>query len=148
MPIISRTRFEDRIANFFVAPTSDFSVLLLAMELIAQHPSHTAGTGRDNLYVVTKTIFSQAQVFSPSSLYLVQAGVIIAHYEHAHGLLDAAYITIGTAARMACAMGLHEQKSSMEDHGTTLWMEQEEAICTWWGLVICDRYILPTSVWW
>lgn len=142
LPIISRKRFHDRYTHFQTAPTADFSILLLAMRLITQHPSTDPEMEQDRevLYLATKTLFAQVQAFVPFSLHLVQAGVILSHYEHAHGMIEAAYVTIGTTARMAFAMGLHNKPCSAEVEGSDAWLEDEEALSTWWGLVICDRY--------
>jgi hypothetical protein len=143
LPIISKKRFRDRFAHFQASPTADFALLLLLMRLITQHPSPDPDTDQDRevLYLASKTLFAQVQAFIPSSLYLAQAGVILATYEHAHGMIEAAYITIGTAARMACALGLHNKPCSMEMQGTDAWLDDEEALATWWGLMICDRYV-------
>ena len=143
LPIISRRRFRDRLAQFQVAPAADFAILVLIMRLIMQHPSPDSDMDQDRevLYLASKTLLAQVQAFIPSSLYLVQAGVILAHYEKAHGMIEAAYVTIGTSARMACALGLHNKTCSMEMQGTDAWLDDEEALATWWGLMICDRYV-------
>ncbi|KAL2060809.1 hypothetical protein VTL71DRAFT_8861 [Oculimacula yallundae] len=143
LPIISRKLFHDRYTNFQTAPSADFSLLLLAMRLIIQHPSTDPEVDQDRevLYLATKTIFAQVQAFVPSSLYLVQAGIILSHYEHAHGMIEAAYVTVGTTTRMAFVMDLHNKSCSTELEGSDLWLEDEEALSTWWGLVICDRTI-------
>ena len=143
LPIISKKRFRDRFAHFQVTPTADFALLLLLMRLIIQHPSLDPDTDQDRevLYLASKTLFAQVQAFVPSSLFLVQVGVMLATYEHAHGMIEAAYVTIGTSARMACALGLHTKPCSMEMQGTDAWLDDEEALATWWGLMICDRYV-------
>jgi hypothetical protein len=141
LPIISKKRFNGRLKNFQTLPTADFSILLLTMGLITQHPSKDLEKERDLevLYLATKTLFTQVQSFIPSSLYIIQAGVILATYEHAHAMIEASYVTIGTTARMAFAIGLHNRQCSDELKGTDAWFEDEEALSTWWGLVICDR---------
>jgi Fungal specific transcription factor domain len=143
LPIISKKRFRDRFAHFQATPTADFALLLLLMRLIIQHPSPDPDMDQDRevLYLASKTLFAQVQAFVPSSLFLVQAGVMLATYEHAHGMIEAAYVTIGTSARMACALGLHTKPCSMEMQGTDAWLDDEEALATWWGLMICDRYV-------
>ena len=142
LPIMSRKRFHDQYTDFQTTPSADFAILLLAMRLITQHPSIDSEVDQDRevLYLATKTLFAQVQAFIPSSIYLVQAGVILSHYEHAHGMIEAAYITIGTTARMAYALGLNNKPCSTEMEGSDAWLEDEEALSTWWGLVICDRY--------
>jgi hypothetical protein len=142
LPIMSRRRFRSRFMHFQVSPAADFSVLLLAMRLVIQHPSidPAADQDREFLYLATKTLFAQVQTSMPSSLFLVQAGVILGHYERAHGLIEAAYVTAGTCARMACAMNMHNKQCSGEIQGSDAWVEDEEVLCTWWGLMILDRY--------
>lgn len=148
LPIISRRRFRERYRHFQTSPTADFSVLLLAMRLIIQHPSidPAADQDREFLYLATKTLFAQVQTFIPSSLFLVQAAVILGHYEHGHGLIEAAYVTIGTGARMACAMNMHNKQCSNQIQGSDSWVEDEEVLCTWWGLMILDRYAGPLQL--
>lgn len=141
LPIISKKRFNKRLTNLKVLPTADFSILLLTMRLITQYPSKDLEKEQDRevLYLATKTLFTQVQSFVPSSIYIIQAGVLLATYEHAHAMIEASYVTIGTTARMAFAAGLHNKQCSNESKGTDDWLEEEEALSTWWGLVICDR---------
>lgn len=142
LPIMSRKRFQDQYTEFQTTPSADFAIRLLTMSLITQHPSTESEVdqNRNVLYLATKTLFAQVQAFIPLSMHLVQAGVILSHYEHAHGMIEAAYVTVGTTARMAYALGLHNKPCSAEVERSDTWLEDEEALSTWWGLVICDRY--------
>jgi hypothetical protein len=142
LPIVARRRFLERLAHFQHISSADFSILLLAIGLITQHPSLDPSTNQDRevFYLATKTMFAKVQAFIPSSLCLVQAGVILSFYEYAHGMIEAAYVTIGTCARMAAAIGLNNKQCSVEMQASEAWVDDEEALCTWWGLVICDRY--------
>lgn len=142
LPIISRRRFLDRLMDFQSLPTADFSMLLLSMHLITKHPStdHQGIQDQEVLYLTTKTLMTQVRSFIPSSLYLVQVGILIASYEHAHGRMEAAYDSIGASARMAFALGLHRIRCSEELQGTDEWLQDEERLATWWGVVVCDRY--------
>lgn len=146
LPIMSRRRFRERYMHFQAAPAADFSVLLLAMRLLIQPPSPDSAAEQDRefLYLATKSFLAQVQAFIPSSLFLVQAGVILGHYERAHGLTEAAYVTVGICARMAYAMNMHNKQCSGELPGSDAWVEDEEVLCTWWGLVILDRYVLAS----
>ncbi|KAF4617954.1 hypothetical protein G7Y89_g15028 [Cudoniella acicularis] len=143
LPILSKKLLYDRLQFLPTTPAADFSILLLAMRLITQLPSMDPEVDQDReiLYLATKTLFSQIQAFVPSSLRLVQAGIILAHYENAHGMSDAAYVTIGTCTRMAYILGLQNTKCSDKIHGSDAWLDEEESLSTWWGLVICDRII-------
>jgi hypothetical protein len=142
LPIISRKRFNERLMDFQTLPTADFSILLLCMRLITRHPDTAAldkTHDHDVLYLATKTLFTQVRSFIPCSMHLIQAGVIISTYEHAHGMIEAAYDSIGACARMAFAAGLHRTRCSEVVQGTDAWYEDEESLATWWGLMICDR---------
>jgi hypothetical protein len=148
LPILSQKRFFDRLTHSHLNPSPEFSVLLLAMRLLTQHPStdEEADHDREVLYLATKTFFGQVQAFTPSSLLLTQAGIMLAHYEHAHGMIEGAYITTGTAARMAFALGLQNTHCSLAVQGTDSWLDEEEALSTWWGLVILDRYLVISNL--
>ncbi|KAH6673299.1 hypothetical protein B0J14DRAFT_700321 [Halenospora varia] len=143
LPILSRKRFYDRLKVLPSEPSADFSVLLLAMRLITQHPSSNSEMNQDReiLYLATKTLFAQVQAFVPSSLCLVQTGILLAHYENGHGMAEAAYVTIGMSSRMVHALGIEEATCSKKIQGSDEWYDEEEALSTWWGLVICDRII-------
>ncbi|EPE31177.1 Zn2/Cys6 DNA-binding protein [Glarea lozoyensis ATCC 20868] len=147
IPIISRKRFVDRFRIQNIIPTADFSILLLVMRLLAQFPSPDPDIDqeREILYLATKTLFTQVQPFVPISLALVQAGILLSRYEQAHGMIDAAYITCGTASRMAFTLNLHNAGCSTALQGSDNWLDEEQALSTWWGLVICDRTIAYDS---
>ncbi|KAG9230350.1 hypothetical protein BJ875DRAFT_158443 [Amylocarpus encephaloides] len=139
-PIISKKRFYDRYRFPQSAPTADLSVLILVMRLITQFPSPDKEVDQDReiLYLATKTLFTQVQTFIPASLPLVQASILLSRYEQAHGMIDAAYITCGTSARMAYALDIQDAQYSAEPPGSDNWFDEEEQLATWWGLVICD----------
>jgi hypothetical protein len=40
---------------------------------------------------------------------------------------------------MAFALGLHNTHCSLDIPGSNAWLDEEEALCTWWGLVVLDR---------
>lgn len=143
VPIISRKRFIDRFRFQHSAPTADFSILLLVMRLITQFPSPDPDVDQDRevLYLATKTLFTQVQAFVPTSLALVQSGILLARYEQAHGMFEAAYVSCGTCSRMAFSIGIQDARCSESLQGSDPWFDEEEALSTWWGLVICDRYV-------
>ena len=141
LPILSQKRFYDRLAQHRPSPVAGFSVLLSTMQLITLHPFDT-NHDREVLYLATKTFFAQVQASVPSSLLLAQAGIILTHYERAHGMIESAYVTVGTTARMAFALGLHNTHCSFAVQGSNEWMDEEEALCTWWGLLTLDRSVV------
>ena len=142
LPVISRHRFHDRLVNHQTPIKADFSILLLTMCLITCRPekdSKVDGSSQETLYLAIKMLFGQAQAVCCASTNLIQAALLIATYEYAHGLGHAAYISIGTCARMAFAAGL--QKSEMPRHPTNeqSWLKAAEEKNLWWGIVICER---------
>ena len=102
--------------------------------------------GSDNdlqtLYLTTKMLFAHAQASISTSTSLIQASLLIATYEYGHGLIEAAYISIGTCVRMGYTAGLHKGKFGCSSLGCQSWptLKDEEEHNLWWGIVICERY--------
>ncbi len=89
-------------------PSADVSVLVLAMCLVVLDPydEGKVSIGHVALYGLVKMIFAQVQAIVTTTTYLVQAGVILAAYEYACGRPDAAFVSIGTVARMGQSLGM------------------------------------------
>ena len=75
---------------------------------------------------------------------MIQAGLLIATYELAQGLVEAAYISIGTCARMGYASGIHVGHGRRSQSGSQIapTLEDEEKRNLWWGIVMCERWEL------
>lgn len=81
-------------------------------------------------------------------LYLEQAGflkievlqsmVLIAFYELGHGIYPAAFLTVGTCARYAVALGLNRD-IFLWDHTDSGRAAMEERHRAWWAVVILER---------
>ena len=142
LPVISRHRFHDRLVNFQDPATADFSILLLTMCLITSQPalgSEDESSNQETLYLTTKMLFAHAQAFNPNSTNMIQAALLIATYEYAHGMSDAAYISIGTCARMAFAAGLQKSRVPQMFIDDRSRLKDAEEKNLWWGIVICER---------
>lgn len=95
-----------------------------------------------SLYVATKSLMAQAQALRAPTTRLVQAGVLLAVYEYAHGHPEQAFVTIGSYARMAYAAQLRSVPALTRNaRPQTDWTIEEEEINTWWGIRICERYV-------
>ena len=72
---------------------------------------------------------------------MIQAGLLIATYEYAQGLVEAAYISVGMCARMGYARGLHVGQLSRSSSGGQIapTLKDEEEYNLWWGILICER---------
>lgn len=158
LPIISRTRFCNNLIRLGAAPAADFSVLLLTICLITHVPalgydqsgSRTSQTvQQQSIYITTRSLFSQAQVSCPPSVPLIQASLLLAVYEYIHDRPNDAFITICGTARMAYATRIHacdRDQAQITDVACNIIdadkvMQAEEAANTWWGIVICERYV-------
>jgi len=157
LPVISRTRFYNNLITSGAAPSAEFSVLLLTICLITHAPAlgYQAGDGvtpsveQQTLYLTARSLFAQVQVARSASLPLIQAGLLLAVYEYTQGRPDDAVVTIAGSARMAYAARIHAhdrdqpQMAHTAGHiaNTDLLLRSEEAANTWWGIVICERYV-------
>ncbi|KAH8882001.1 hypothetical protein GQ53DRAFT_847909 [Thozetella sp. PMI_491] len=163
LPIISRRRFQRSIfalgAGHGSGPGPDVAVLLLVMCLIT-HGSCVDPQPRDGvkeavdyryLYLAAKSLLAQATVAVTPSVPLIQAGLLLAIHEYVQGRPEDAFVTITGCARMAHRAGLHTRSSELwqRPRGSTcdaaetdLWLQDEEAANTWWGIVVYERLLL------
>lgn len=146
IPCVSRNRIQEITAGIPVTtPPANDSILLLAICLVTYHPKSIGklvpGVDHEAFYIATKSLFSQVQtagsVQGQPSISLIQACVIIAVYEYARGMVDSAFLTIGTCARMGYTAGIHE-RTSRPGKGTF----SKEELNTWWAILIYERYII------
>ncbi|KAJ5669113.1 hypothetical protein N7462_010183 [Penicillium macrosclerotiorum] len=142
IPIISRTRFHTQLMSSGSSPQTDFSIQLLVICLLTYHPGlaqRSSGLISDSaLYLATRSVVAQAQAICPPSLHLIQALVLLAVYEYAHGQPELAFASIGGCARMARCLAMTQPSSlpiSIVAGGAQL---DEEEVNTWWGIIICQ----------
>ncbi|KAJ5415096.1 hypothetical protein N7465_003791 [Penicillium sp. CMV-2018d] len=148
VPIISRRRFHAQLLSFGANLQADFALLVLCMALLVSSTDSIdllgpqGGHRVDNLslYVATKSLMAQTQALRAPTTRLVQAGVLLAVYEYAHGHPEQAFVTIGSYARMAYAAQLRSVPDLTRNAPPqTDWTIEEEEINTWWGIRICER---------
>lgn len=145
LPIVSREHFYGRLADLHSSTRADFSILLLAMCLITSRQDSEMDSqsgGPKSLYLTTKMLFAHAQVHIVNSISLIQVGLLVANFEYACGMMDVAYISIGTCARMAFAVGLHNFTHPHEFSSKWNTIQQAERQNVWWGIVTCERYVV------
>ncbi|KAF2878214.1 hypothetical protein BDV95DRAFT_15516 [Massariosphaeria phaeospora] len=132
VPFLCPRRFRRDLTNFQSIPTAEFSLIIFCMSLITYDPRqyNPPPIGHDTLYFHAKTLFTQLQVSRRPSIQLIQAGILIAIYEYAHGRPDSALASIDICARMAYKAGIHQKP---ENPG---W---NEAWNTWWAIRIFER---------
>jgi hypothetical protein len=159
IPVISRPRFQYDLIGSGSVPSAGFSVLLLAMCLVHSSPTlrrsgqaasqNFLHVGYASLHLTATALFAQVQAQCPPSLYLLQAGLLLAIYEYVSGRPDQAFTSIAGCARMAYAARIHvcNQPSPqppwrpIDKASTSLAykLQVQEAANTWWGIVIAER---------
>lgn len=146
LPIINKDIFHWKLEN--ATSDSHFSTLLLSMFLITQltpqvNPySPSASTvGEREFYPTVKSIYSLLQSTGKVSMELVQAGLLVACYEHCQALHQDAWLSVGACIRMAHLMGLNTmlRKTLPKERNERNTLETRR--CLWWGLVVVERSV-------
>ncbi|KGO43636.1 Transcription factor, fungi [Penicillium expansum] len=138
MPFISKKRFYD----FYLQPSfhsrPDVVLLLLALKLITTFLPAGSRSPRTALYNSTKQFYLKVE--GSFSILVLQAGILVALYELGHGIYPAAFLSIGTCARYAHALGINVSRTVPTRRVLTL-VEVEERRRVWWAIVILDRFV-------
>ncbi|GKZ24307.1 hypothetical protein AbraIFM66951_011169 [Aspergillus brasiliensis] len=147
LPVISYETFQESLTRYNSpsgSPPVDFSVLVLAMCLVTlQSSKPSTHITPHSLYATMKMLFAEAQAILCASMYLLQAGLLIAAYEYANGRPEAAHITMGSLARTAFAIGLADSSSwGTSAEASLAPIERLERLNLWWGVIILERLIL------
>jgi hypothetical protein len=110
LPIISRTRFHNSLITSGATPSTEFSILLLAICVVASRKREGASNASfdwQQLHIHAKSLLAQVQSSSPVSVELIQAALLLSLHEYAGGKPDDALASIASCARMVCAALLH-----------------------------------------
>lgn len=142
LPVVSKIRLYQHLANPMHEPGSDMALLFLAMRLACSEISDGMPP-QTQLYIDVKSFYTFVESQNGFTIQLIQAGQLISLYEMGHAIYPAAYLTVGNCARVGHAMGLH---AALKDTPQVLprpttWTEHEERRRVWWGVVILDRFI-------
>ena len=144
LPIINKDVFYWQLENNLSTP--QFSTLLLAIFLVTQLSSQPSNVNVnvDELYPTLKSIYSLLQSIGKVSIELVQAGILIASYEHCQALHQDAWISIGACARMGNILGIHTliRDSAPKDTGSRSLFETKR--CLWWAVVVLERCVFKS----
>ena len=138
LPIVSKRRFSERLLNPLIQPRSDGVLLLLSIRLITTPPSPDMPTSKTPIYLATKQFYFKVLGAGTSSIYVLQAGILISLYELGHALYPSAYWTIASCARYGVAFGMNG-KGTLQTNMSLDWDETEERKRAWWAVLILDR---------
>ncbi|KAK0122398.1 hypothetical protein ONS95_010638 [Cadophora gregata] len=140
-PIISKETLFDQILQQRSSPKGEVAILVLAIHLVSQLyskiPRETSTL--QQLYDTIKGLSGLFQSTGRSSIEMVQAGLLIAFYEHCQALHDAAYQTLGSCARMGYILGLDKtlsQDALSDPISESIAARQRQV---WWGIITLER---------
>ncbi|KAL6693689.1 N-terminal binuclear Zn cluster-containing/DNA binding domain-containing protein [Trichoderma pleuroticola] len=136
MPIISKPQFCANLLNRLTYKRAELFLLVLSMKL-----SYTRiKTWNTPLYETVKLFQFKIEASGVLSTLVLQASILIALYELGHGIYPAAYLSVGSCARYATALGIEKSiLSSSAAQGQ--WIEEEERRRMWWAILVLDRYL-------
>ncbi|KAF2260569.1 hypothetical protein CC78DRAFT_24336 [Lojkania enalia] len=145
LPIIPREKAERELQKFNeLHPQLGFSLLIMALHLIvtpySQHPQSRI-VSESPWYRTCKYHFAQYVTLTGPLLDTIQAGMLIALFEHTQGLTQEALLTLGICARLAYVMNLEDNVAGeYYQRADKISLEEEEMVLTWWGLILLERY--------
>lgn len=139
LPIINEEDFYWRLRNS--SPSQSLSGLMLAMSLVAQLSSRaTDAISRANdIYHTLKGVYTYCQSIGTPSIELLQAGILVASYEHCQALHQEAWLTIGACARLSQILRqqqLGSERCSMPDEQFPDYKSP-----LWWAIVVLERFV-------
>ncbi|KAK0759191.1 hypothetical protein N5P37_008073 [Trichoderma harzianum] len=136
MPIISKPHFCANLLNRLTYKRAELFLLVLSMKL-----SYTrVKTWNTPLYETVKLFQFKIEASGVLSTLVLQASILISLYELGHGIYPAAYLSVGSCARYATALGIEKSiLSSSAAQGQ--WIEEEECRRMWWAILVLDRYL-------
>ena len=142
-PIIAKEELYDRISHLRSSPKGDFSLLVLTIHLVSQiyRQIPRERDSLEQLYYTTKGFYSILMSTGRSSIEVIQAGLLLAVYEHHQALHDATYQTLGACARMGYTLGFDKTLSQdiLPNAQTNSVTERQRQV--WWGIIIFERYL-------
>lgn len=137
--IIEKTSFDSQVERMWSFPSAEVALLILCMLLIIRTPNENGAAMDDGLYLSVKTAFTLAQSKIPSSIYLLQAQLLIALYEYSHGLPQQAYMSMGPCIQMTRSFGWHLRSFWSEERQQLLPADLKLSSILWWAVVYVDR---------
>lgn len=139
-PIVSKIRLYQHLASPVHEPGGDIALLFFSMKLATSEVSEGIPP-QTPLYQDVKSFFTYTEAQNGLTIQLIQALLLISLYELGHSIYPASYMSIGHAARLGHAMGLHEKGAPQMLPRPNTWTEQEERRRVWWAVIILDRFI-------
>jgi hypothetical protein len=144
MPVISKRGFFAHLLNPLSQRRSELSLLIICMQLCCE-PDLGSATGTldaKTLYHNAKRLHFEMEASGVFSLRILQAGILIALYELGQAIYPAAYLTVGSCARYATAIGVDQLRDDNTSSGygsSRTLSEVEERRRAWWIILFLGR---------
>lgn len=140
LPILSRKRVRQHIAECGSIPHSPSQLLFLCMKLVLEPLSLGISARGSKLYARVLEVLLEVENSYLPCLQLLQSVILISVYELGHAIYPAAYLRVGHAARLCVMMGFHDRKNASQlFKDTVTWTAREEERRAWWAVFCLDR---------
>lgn len=135
-PIISETKFYQKLPTLSSLQSIEFAILCLCITLVQQRPSEdNARPSEHPRYRCAKMCLGYLEATGNFSIETIQCKLLIILYEMGHGIYPAASISMGSCARLARQFDFRNDPSEGK-FGT--WESEKDA--AWWMAHNLDRY--------
>jgi hypothetical protein len=135
-PFLSRKSFNERLLSPFNSRGLDVTALFASIKLVCSVPGGKIVC--TNAYTSIKCFLIEAEVAGLLSIRILQSWILLCLYEYSHAIFPAAYVSIGTCARYATALGLNGAEIKIQQRISHS-IEAEERVRAWWAILILDR---------
>ncbi|OAP61022.1 hypothetical protein AYL99_06026 [Fonsecaea erecta] len=137
--IISKHSFYNRLLNPLVPRQGDVALLFLCMKLIIWRPGEERQDPRTPLYLAAKRYSTELEVAGAFSIRGLQAALLIAVYEFAHGIYPSAFLSVAACARYGRALEINLTLTDSPGECVDCF-QSEEKRRAWWAILILDRF--------
>lgn len=139
LPIVSESLVLEAIKIIELLGPDDnaASLLILAMHLLTYN--NDSLTVRRTLYDTCRYFFFSLLAADRPTIALIQAGLLLALFEHLQCIEEREYATIGICARLISLEGIGDMSDDLLMQSEGLSIEMEEKVRIYWGTLVLDR---------
>ena len=146
-PILIEDDYYGRLPDTYNRPCAKHSLLSLSMALVVSIPEeHVTPESFSSLYMLVKSSIAIVEAANIHSLEVVQSRLLLCLFEVGHAIEPAAFMSLGTTARAAAAIGLNQKLDNAGSPSDEACSMREVGLRVWWGIVMVDRFESPHVV--
>jgi hypothetical protein len=141
-PILSQTRYFERLPELWHEPKAAHSLLAMCMLLLVTCPTEfEMPSDMLSLYALIKGSISLLDAVGETSLEVLQCQLLVNLFEIGHGMYPAAYISNSTNTMTGTVLGIYDRSKTWVSNNNYAWATKEEATRVWQGIAIIDRLV-------